>query len=74
VAVASRLSSVDNSIAPIKDAVPGRGGSDDGAVRPLTSTVVVMNMSDVSATSLLAHTSLRKTTFQPSFLMSLELL
>jgi hypothetical protein len=72
VAEASRLSSVDNSIAPTRDVVPGRGGSDDGAVRPLASTVVVMNTSDVSATSLLARASLRKTTFQPSFLMSSE--
>ena len=62
-AVANGLSSVDNSIVPTKDAVPGRGGSNDNAVKPLASTVVLMNMSDVSTTSFLVHASLCKTTF-----------
>ena len=46
-AVASRYSSVDNSIVPTKNAVFGRGGSKSRAVRPLVSIVVVMNMSNV---------------------------
>jgi hypothetical protein len=48
VAVASRYSSVDNSVVPTKDAVFGRGGSKSRAVRPLVSIVVVMNTSNVS--------------------------
>jgi hypothetical protein len=71
-AVASRFISIDNSIAPTRDAVPGSGGGESGAVRPSVSTVVLMNMSDVSRTSFLARASLRKTTFQPSFLLSSE--
>jgi hypothetical protein len=45
-AVASRFSSVDNSIAPTRDAVPSSGGGESGAIRPSVSTVVLMSTSD----------------------------
>jgi hypothetical protein len=63
--VASKCSFADNSIAPSKDTVSGGIDISSRAIRPLASTVVVINTSDVSTTSLLDRASFCNTTFQP---------
>jgi hypothetical protein len=63
--VASKCSFADNSIV---------GGVDTsfGAIRPLASTVVVINTSNVSTTSRLDRASFCNTTFQPGLPSTLE--
>ncbi len=59
-------------MALIKDAIFGAKGNPIGALKPSFSTFFVINTSFVSATSFLKWTLFHKTTFQPSFLKSLE--
>ncbi len=63
---------IDNSMAPIKDAIFGAGSNPIGAFKPSISTVFVINTSFIFTTSLLERTSFYKTTFQPSFFKSFE--
>jgi hypothetical protein len=63
--VASKCSFVDNSIAPSRDKVSGGVDTSSRAIRPLASTVVVINTSDVFTTSFLDRASFCNTTFQP---------
>jgi hypothetical protein len=44
---------LDNSIAPSRDTISGGVDTSSGAIRPLASIVVVINIYDVSTTSLL---------------------
>jgi hypothetical protein len=62
----------DNSIAPSRDTISSRVDTSSGAIKPLASTVVVINISDVSTTSLLDHASFCNTTFQPGLPSTLE--
>jgi hypothetical protein len=56
----------------LESVFPHGDGTVSGATNPVLSIVVVINMSDVSSTSLLDRASFHKTTFYPSFLTSLE--
>jgi hypothetical protein len=55
--VASKYFFVDNLIAPSKDVISGRVDTSSRAIRPLASTVIVINTFDVSTTSFLDHAS-----------------
>ena len=70
--VASKCSIVDNLIAPSKDAASSGVDTSSRAIRPLASTVIVINTFDVSTTSFLDHASFCNTTFQPSLPSILE--
>jgi hypothetical protein len=63
--VASKCSFADNLTVPSRDTVSGGVDTSSRAIRPLASTVVVINTSNVSSTSLLDHASFCNKTFQP---------
>jgi hypothetical protein len=72
-AIASKLSTSDKSIAFTREDFSRDVGTSSEAISPMDSMVLVMKTSDLSSTSLFDRASLHKTTFHPGLSATLEI-